>query len=709
MAHFELVGKDGPERGDQGDWRGRRRRQRRRRTWSTAASTAWSSSPPTPTRRRSRTAARKLQLQLGSNVTKGLGAGANPEVGRQAALEDRERIMDALEGSDMVFITAGMGGGTGTGAAPVVAQTREGDGHPHRRRRDQAVPVRGPPPHAGGAQGHRRARPSTCDSLITIPNEKLITVLGRNATMIQAFRAANDVLLGAVQGIADLIIRPGLINVDFADVRTVMSEMGLAMMGTGSARGDDRAQAAAESAIQNPLLDDVNLSGANGILVNITAGPDFTMAEFDEVGRTIENFASEDATVVIGTVLDPDMQDEVKVTVVATGLNRAVSRQALPSRGRQQVAARAMVRSPIKLVRNATTGQPDFDAMANLSEPVVPNFAGSLRAGTRPQRAGGGRLRQRQQLLDIPAFLRRAGGLSRRSTSSNAGACAGPARGVLRSAEPCVGRPVSDGAARCFPRAFSGSRATFAAAAPRAPPASRFPPPPARGSNATPMLPQRTLKNVIRATGVGLHSGEKVYLTLRPAAVDTGIVFRRVDLEPGRGDPRRRANVVTDTMLCTGLSREGGKVMTIEHLMSAFAGLGIDNAYVDLSAPEVPIMDGSAGPFVFLLQSAGIEEQTAPKRFIRIRKPVEVRDGDKIARFEPHDGFRIGFTVDFDHPAIPARSRAPRSTSPTSYVKEVSRAPAPSASCATWSSCASATSASAARWTTPSCSTSSAC
>ena len=152
-------------------------------------------------------------------------------------------------------------------------------------------------------------------------------MLGRNATMIQAFRAANDVLLGAVQGIADLIVRPGLINVDFADVRTVMSEMGLAMMGTGTARGDDRAQAAAEAAIQNPLLDDVNLSGANGILVNITAGPDFTMAEFDEVGRTIENFAAEDATVVIGTVLDPDMQDEVRVTVVATGLNRDAGRQ----------------------------------------------------------------------------------------------------------------------------------------------------------------------------------------------------------------------------------------------------------------------------------------------------------------------------------------------------------------------------------------------
>src|SRR5687768_3267458 len=167
------------------------------------------------------------------------------------------------------------------------------------------------------------------------------------------------------------------------------------------------------------------------------------------------------------------------------------------------------------------------------------------------------------------------------------------------------------------------------------------------------MLRQRTLKNVIRATGVGLHSGEKVYLTLRPAPVDAGIVFRRVDLDPVAEIPAR-ADLVTETMLCTGLSRGGGKVMTVEHLMSALAGLGIDNAYVDLSAPEVPIMDGSAGPFVFLLQSAGIAEQQAPKRFIRIQRPVEVRDGDKVARFEPHEGFRIGFTVEFAHPAIPA-------------------------------------------------------
>ena len=346
----------------------------------------------------------KLQLQLGSNVTKGLGAGANPEVGRQAALEDRERIMDALQGADMVFITAGMGGGTGTGAAPVVAQLAKEMGiltvavvtkpFPFEGRRRMQVALKG-----------IEELSQHCDSLITIPNEKLITVLGRNATMIQAFRAANDVLLGAVQGIADLIVRPGLINVDFADVRTVMSEMGLAMMGTGSARGDDRAQAAAEAAIQNPLLDDVNLSGANGILVNITAGPDFTMAEFDEVGRTIEAFAAEDATIVIGTVLDTDMQDEVRVTVVATGLNR-VAKQSVRSHDRDGQ------RAPIQLVRNATTGQPEFP-MDEAMPVRMPSFGGSLRGSLRSSETSAAPATAvadfgtDNSYLDIPAFLRR--------------------------------------------------------------------------------------------------------------------------------------------------------------------------------------------------------------------------------------------------------------------------------------------------------------
>jgi cell division protein FtsZ len=346
----------------------------------------------------------KLQLQLGGNVTKGLGAGANPEVGRQAALEDRERIVEALDGADMVFITAGMGGGTGTGAAPVVAQLAKEMGiltvavvtkpFPFEGRRRMQVALKG----IEELSHH-------CDSLITVPNEKLITVLGRDATMVQAFRAANDVLLGAVQGIADLIVRPGLINVDFADVRTVMSEMGMAMMGTGHARGDDRASAAAEAAISNPLLDDVNLQGANGILVNITAGPDFTMREFDEVGRTIEEFASEDATVVIGTVLDPDMQDEVRVTVVATGLNRAVA--AKPVRGVEKEPMRA----PVKLVRTGTG--PAYAEYGDVT-PAQPQQPAVVNPGLR---ARGGEMSSGatalndyavgNDYLDIPAFLRR--------------------------------------------------------------------------------------------------------------------------------------------------------------------------------------------------------------------------------------------------------------------------------------------------------------
>ena len=350
----------------------------------------------------------KLQLQLGANVTKGLGAGANPEVGRQAALEDRDVIMDALQGADMVFITAGMGGGTGTGAAPVVAQLAKEMGiltvavvtkpFPFEGRRRMQVALKG-----------IEELSQHCDSLITIPNEKLITVLGRNATMIQAFRAANDVLLGAVQGIADLIVRPGLINVDFADVRTVMSEMGLAMMGTGSARGDDRAQAASEAAIQNPLLDDVNLQGANGILVNITAGPDFTMAEFDEVGRTIEAFASEDATVVIGTVLDPDMQDEVRVTVVATGLNRSSAKSV---RTHEHGANFDAPRRPqVQLVntqgkRDGTTGM----MIDEVADPFVPGGVGSFVGGLRRSADAAPAIAELPQdggYLDIPAFLRR--------------------------------------------------------------------------------------------------------------------------------------------------------------------------------------------------------------------------------------------------------------------------------------------------------------
>jgi cell division protein FtsZ len=262
-------------------------------------------------------------IQLGGETTKGLGAGANPEIGRQAAIEDRERIAEMLKGADMVFITAGMGGGTGTGAAPIVAAVARDLGILTVAVVTKPFPFEGKKRMKIALEGIKELREHV-DSLIIIPNEKLMQVMGRNCSLLNAFNTANDVLRGAVQGIADLIIRPGMINVDFADVRTVMSEMGMAMMGTGKARGEDRATKAAEAAINSPLLEDVDLKGASGILVNITAGMDLSLGEFTEVGNIVEEYASDDATIVIGTVIDPDMVDDFVVTVVATGFDKRV-------------------------------------------------------------------------------------------------------------------------------------------------------------------------------------------------------------------------------------------------------------------------------------------------------------------------------------------------------------------------------------------------
>ena len=269
-----------------------------------------------------------VQVQLGADITKGLGAGANPDIGRQAALEDRERITELVTGADMVFIAAGMGGGTGTGAAPVIAQVAKEMGIL------TVAVVTKPFPFEGGkrmksAEDGLTELHQHVDSLITIPNEKLLSVLGRDIALLDAFKAADDVLLGAVRGIADLITQEGMINVDFADVRTVMSEMGMAMMGTGQASGENRAVEAAQRAVSSPLLESVDLSGARGLLINITGGLDMKMSEFDDVGNAVTKFASEDATVVTGTVINHDMQDEIRVTVVATGLgahdNKVVS------------------------------------------------------------------------------------------------------------------------------------------------------------------------------------------------------------------------------------------------------------------------------------------------------------------------------------------------------------------------------------------------
>jgi cell division protein FtsZ len=332
----------------------------------------------------------KTILQIGSSVTKGLGAGANPEVGRQAALEDRDHIMEMLAGADMAFITAGMGGGTGTGAAPVIAQAAKEQGiltvavvtkpFEFEARRRMSIAEKGIEELAVHV-----------DSLITIPNSKLADVLGGETLLLNAFKAANDVLQGAVQGIAELITRPGLINVDFADVRTVMSEMGMAMMGAGQSSGDDRAIMAAQAAIGSPLLEDINLSGACGILVNITAGTNLTMKEFEEVGGTVADLASEDATVVMGTVIDPDMGDDLRVTVVATGLG-------------EPVRSAGFKEKPIRLVANGTTGQSEA---APLEETAVEEI--NRDRDQRIARAENSDLFKQQtdiDYLDIPSFLR---------------------------------------------------------------------------------------------------------------------------------------------------------------------------------------------------------------------------------------------------------------------------------------------------------------
>lgn len=331
-----------------------------------------------------------ITLQMGANITKGLGAGANPDVGRQAAQEDCERIREVLQGADMVFITAGMGGGTGTGATPVVAQLAKEMGVLTVAVVTRPFPFEGKKRMEVAMRGIRELG-ETVDSLITIPNEKLLTVLGKGASLLDAFKAANDVLLGAVQGIAELITRPGLINVDFADVRTVMAEMGMAMMGTGRAVGDGRAREAAEAAIASPLLENVNLSGAKGLLVNITSGMDLTIGEFEEVGNTIKELASDDATVVVGTAIDPEMHNELRVTIVATGIGQGVpAKQA-------GVKEKDAATPPFKLLRQqGDVGEPHF-------------------RGDRPsvrQKAVGDGLSEREradelEYLDIPAFLRR--------------------------------------------------------------------------------------------------------------------------------------------------------------------------------------------------------------------------------------------------------------------------------------------------------------
>ena len=332
----------------------------------------------------------KTSIQIGSNITKGLGAGADPEIGRQAAMEDRDRIVELIEGCDMLFITAGMGGGTGTGAAPVVAQVA-------KELNILTVAVVTKPFEMEGAKRQALAEQGIgelgkyVDSLITIPNQKLLTVLGGDTTLLDAFKAANQVLQGAVQGIAELITRPGLINVDFADVRTVMAETGMAMMGSGSATGENRARAAAEAAISSPLLEDVNLSGAHGLLINVTAGMDLRTSEFHVVGDTVKQYASEDATVVVGYVIDPEMTDQIRVTVVATGIGRPSAVRGMPAH---------TLPPKVEVVQSRARRRP-LDNYADYEPPSFRRRQRAVGEDVRADAAGD------DAYLDIPAFLRR--------------------------------------------------------------------------------------------------------------------------------------------------------------------------------------------------------------------------------------------------------------------------------------------------------------
>ncbi len=331
----------------------------------------------------------RIPLQIGINITKGLGAGSDPEVGRQAAMEDRDRISEALEGADMVFITAGMGGGTGTGAAPIIAQVAKDMGILTVAVVTSPFPMEGKKRMSIATSGLDDLK-QFVDSLITVSNERLLDLLGDDIDMLDAFSEANNILLGAVQGIAELITNPGVINVDFADVRTVMAEMGMAMIGSGSSAGEDRAAIAAEKAVASPLLEGVNLKGARGILVNVTSSK-ITMGEFKKVGAIIGEFATEDATIVMGTAIDPAMEDDLRVTVVATGLGR---------KNLDDLSAEPFTPSIV----TPATGRPDY---SSLDKPTIIRKGGNTSGDPTPSMTASRQESDEFDVLNIPAFLRR--------------------------------------------------------------------------------------------------------------------------------------------------------------------------------------------------------------------------------------------------------------------------------------------------------------
>lgn len=339
-------------------------------------------------------------IQIGTQTTRGRGAGARPSVGRDSALEDRELIREAIEGTEMLFITAGMGGGTGTGAAPVVAEVAKEMGILTVAVVTKPFSMEGPKRMKVALEGIDELSQHV-DSIITIPNEKLMTVFGADMTLMDAFREADGVLRGAVQGIAELITREGMINVDFADVKTVMSEMGMAMMGTGTAVGEDRASVAADIALHSPLLEDIDLRGARGILVNVTSGYDLTMGQFNEVGSAVRQYASEDATIVIGAGFDTEMSDEIRVTVVATGLDSIVKEELKKPQKPEPIL--------IEVKRTGTDDYlPPHSSNGELDRPTyqrkdiqTPSTVSGSMAPTAGASSG-----LDEEYLDIPAFLR---------------------------------------------------------------------------------------------------------------------------------------------------------------------------------------------------------------------------------------------------------------------------------------------------------------
>lgn len=353
-------------------------------------------------------------LQLGQDITKGLGAGADPNIGRQAAEADREQIKQLIEGADMVFITAGMGGGTGTGAAPVVASVAREMGILTVAVVTKPFSFEGKKRMVMAEEGIKELG-KYVDSLITIPNDKLLTVLGKNVSLLNAFKAANNVLLGAVQGIAELITKPGLINVDFADVRTVMSEMGMAMMGTGVACGENRAREAAESAVASPLLENIDLSGARGVLVNVTAGLDISIGEFEEVGEIIKKYTAENATVVVGLVTDPELKDELRVTIVLTGLGslrpvqkpQNVQEAALPHETVEVISLEGREPASAPEVDYAQLDRPTMLRRQHFGPSTPPSNHAVNPSIQRPKVSLNPEKEQDLEYLDIPAFLRR--------------------------------------------------------------------------------------------------------------------------------------------------------------------------------------------------------------------------------------------------------------------------------------------------------------